>query len=105
MAVQPNAQEVLKQFNPANKSAHVKQAVDMLTNLKKSNGNPKGVNAVGPQQLAGMLKGFFDKFIKNKKPKNKKDEQELAKILLETEAKLKAIEQQAIVNQQYNVGS
>jgi len=105
MAVQPNAQQVLKQFNPANKSAHVKQAVDMLTNLKKSDGNPKAINAVGAQQLAGMLKGFFDKFIKNKKPKNKQEEAEIAKIILDTEAKLKAIEQQTITNQQYNVGS
>jgi len=57
-----NLQKFLKQRNPQAKSAKLKEAVDMLENLKQTNTNIRAINAVGPQNLLAMLQSLKKKF-------------------------------------------
>jgi len=50
-----NVNSYIKEKTPKNVSGSIKKALDLIENLKKSQGNPKMEDAVGAGALANML--------------------------------------------------
>lgn len=67
-----DASKYIKKLSPKNVSGSIPQALDMVEQLKKvkKDMNPRMVQAVGGQNLMGMLKHIQGMFKKKKKQNN-----------------------------------
>jgi hypothetical protein len=98
----PSAQKYIKQHNPQAKSAAIKEAVDMLQTLKRIEGNPKAINAIGAQNLAAALRAFAQFFRNQPRSNEERREQEQALALLEDQ--LERVAEQELINVTLNGG-
>lgn len=98
MAVSPSAQKVIRKLT-GNKGAYIKSSLDLIEQLKKSQGNPKAVNAVGAQNLAIMMMNVFQRFFDNNKDNLKKDCRTIKAQLIARIAEMTA---QLLINKQVN---
>ncbi len=98
----PSLQKYLKRHNPQAKSAAIKEAVDMLENLKRTTGNPKAINAVGARELLSALTNVANFFKKQPRNQEEREEDETANTILQ--AQLGAITEQLQINATLNGG-
>jgi DNA-binding transcriptional MerR regulator len=98
MTVAPNAQRVIDKYIQ-NRSAFIKSSTALILQLKRSQGNPTAVNAVGAQNLAIMLMNVFQRFFANEPSNVQGDCRRLKRILLE---RLAQMEQQLKENKNQN---
>jgi len=95
MGGKDSANEFIKKVNPQNVSGVVKSALDLISNLKQSQGNPTMVDAVGASPLASMMSqvaaDFAQPSIHDDKEARKKHLQEQIDALKKMLAELKAL--------------
>ena len=74
-----SATKFIKDLNPKNKSGAIPQALDLLTNLKNSQGNSKMIDSVGPAVLMQAV-SFLAKLFSQKKGLLKLSQQVLSHV-------------------------
>lgn len=80
-----SATDTIKQLNPQNKSGAIPQALDLIKQLKTvgPNQNPKMPDAVGQQNLMGMLQFISQLFGQNKQQNQSNTQQNNCQIYID----------------------